>query len=884
MDAPSSGAPSNLPALSVSAGSSAFRETLNFITDIKLQELDKQQAAYDAHLKVISDAASVSDPIQRVEMFLKAIRDWTGSGSVKGRFPLTIDGMLDLDQLEIWIAQSKKDPCVSPVVVEGWIKILESHIKYNATRFEYASLFGKLLKEWMSSGDSVTGFRLASLDAPLSNDLPVVNDRAELTEQKERLQKLIFQPSDVDVAALKAYLEDLFSSVDGKQILKEVREEMKEHSYNLRHYRIDADDVRWTIDSVIESDLMSEEKRITLKQMRSNRVVLEELASVLTMRMADLEAWSWPKEGVEIEMRRALNGKYRAFTDPDIVNGLFLEFIGITWQKHFKKAFTRILNSIAWQPSVPAVPPAFLQRRRRFIKSYDEKPLATLEAARVENRKEHFFMSQLADLEPSSGRKSYDGSPLQAINTKQRLINMLMTDCHINTVLHKSHTVVRTDFEWFGPSLPHETVSTVLEFFGVSGSWLKFFKAFLAMPVRFKDDPESIVRTRTRGTPISYAISQLQGEVVLFISDYGVNQRAEGLYLYRLHDDVWFWDARSARCEKAWEEINKFTSLAGLALNQEKTGSACVGGTLSSKLPTGDVKWGFLKFDADKARFVINQDDVTLHIAELQRQLAATKSIFGWVNVYNKYMAFFRRNFGGRPPFSFGQAHFDDIVDTFARIQHELFPDHPGGALEYLRSLVGSRMGVSDIPDGYFYFPASEGGLELRNPMIEAFALRRTESDILPKELQNPDDFLEPLEKVAKEAERDASMYNEFKAKWENDQESYMTYSSRDSGTPPKEFMSFEEYTQYREQFLGNWHDLYETMMHIPSPRCPTIPSVLQARLPKMKRSDFYSDWVVALYGHQLLEKFGGMKLVDARLIPIGMVELFKTAKLKWDQ
>jgi hypothetical protein len=76
-------------------------------------------------------------------------------------------------------------------------------------------------------------------------------------------------------------------------------------------------------------------------------------------------------------------------------------------------------------------------------------------------------------------------------------------------------------------------------------------------------------------------------------------------------------------------------------------------------------------------------------------------------------LAFFSRNFGARPTVSFGpalclgQAHLDDMIDTLARIQKELFPSSSGGAVGALRAIIADRFGVHDLPDGYFYFPIS---------------------------------------------------------------------------------------------------------------------------------------------------------------------------------
>jgi hypothetical protein len=44
------------------------------------------------------------------------------------------------------------------------------------------------------------------------------------------------------------------------------------------------------------------------------------------MQLSRIATWSWPKEGVLVEMRRALNGKFRFFADESVllVSGFIL--------------------------------------------------------------------------------------------------------------------------------------------------------------------------------------------------------------------------------------------------------------------------------------------------------------------------------------------------------------------------------------------------------------------------------------------------------------------------------------------------------------------------------------------------------------------------------
>jgi hypothetical protein len=280
----------------------------------------------------------------------------------------------------------------------------------------------------------------------------------------------------------------------------------------------------------------------------------------------------------------------------------------------------------------------------------------------------HAFLGQLTESvrEYVGYDENGDEDPSRATSAKQRLLDRLNAEMLIGRAIHNSFTVVISDFEWFGPSLDFGVILSVLEFFGVPSDWLSFFRTFLQAPLRFMGDPSNAEpRNRQRGTPVGHALSTLFGEALLFVMDYAVNQRADGLFLYRIHDDLWLWDHDAERVRKGWQEMQVFAKLAGLKFNEEKTGSVTIGGTHLDGLPVGDIRWGFLKLDAKEAKFVIDDVVVDTHIAELRRQLAAAQSVFGVVNRYNFYIRFTAHNLGGRPSNDFGRGHIDQ---TFAML------------------------------------------------------------------------------------------------------------------------------------------------------------------------------------------------------------------------
>ena len=480
-------------------------------------------------------------------------------------------------------------------------------------------------------------------------------------------------------------------------------------------------------------------------------------------------------------------------------------------------------------------------------------------------------MAEVSSYDKSADTSGYERTGSKPVDTKQKLLHVLATECQLNTQLHNKHAVVCSDFEWFGPSLPHASIITILEFFGVTTEWLDFFKKWLAAPLRFVDvDNNEGVRVRKRGTPFNYTLSTLCGEAVLFVMDFAVNQASDGLQLYRLHDDLWLFDSDATKCARGWKEMNVYANLVGLTFNKEKTGSACIGHDEQSTadLPSGDVRWGFLKFDSSKGRFTINQDQVDTHIEELRRQLNATKSIVGWINAYNKYMAFFSRNFGGYPTQSFPEDHLDDLLKTFARIQSELFKDGENkSVVAYLQGRIAKTFGMSDLPEGYFYSPIATGGLELKNPFIELCAIERESK-------KNPKKFKGVFEVCL---ENDEELYESHKNTWEQG----LTFSG---------FMSYDEFLSLRDVWEPSWGRHYSAALKDRGREVIFKTPVIEAALQSSKHWKAWKDlsveeeWLVALYGEQLVDKFGALDVVDSNLIPLGMVELFKRSRIQLDQ
>ncbi len=111
---------------------------------------------------------------------------------------------------------------------------------------------------------------------------------------------------------------------------------------------------------------------------------------------------------------------------------------------------------------------------------------------------------------------------------------------------------------------------------------------------------------------------------------------------------------------------------------------------------------------------------------------------------------------------------------------------------------------------------------------------------------------------------------------------------------PPgsSEFFSLEEFVRYREEFMGKYEgnllSTYCNLLEQPSMNTSEMdisgdegPLGLKA-LREAGLHEGYDRWVAGVYGKEVVEAFGGLEIVERGLLPMGMVTLFKSGKVKW--
>ncbi|KUI70537.1 hypothetical protein VM1G_05736 [Cytospora mali] len=984
---------------------SVFSETLQEITTTKLNELSKRRIVFEeaksSLLSFIQSQPDLIDPIEKLALL---------SNGVKNCFAIRTDkeGKVIKDQtkhrrlevklknLDRFLAQARHDPSVSTKALEEWEKELLGHLDTQSLRFQYASLYGELVTEWLSESNgkkSGGGNEATPGDgADIGEAFEDVGSAAKL-KSKSKWESTVFEPAKVDVDILRGYLNSLFGCDDDSaegvpdnsklRALKTLRDSVEAFEARLaRPDQFNQHNLKWAMQGLLSSDLLTNDKREVLKDFMGNPIILSEIADVLNMRFSALESWTWGFGGVPVEQRRKINGVFSIHMHEDLLQAIFLQYIGIKWSVFFKRVFVKVRNNKnAWSTLDKDIPGLdrkrleyylgplkqnrCLQKERQITYNQDyfvakllrqedqsfaladgevevelysegavprkrmrqEPPNPAQSSVRFLNRKANKsdtiqeFVLDAEDSDEGCGfmmvedEDEKDVVVKTPIQLKQQLLHLLSTEIAINTRLHNGLSAFHAVFEDWDTLLSHETICTVLEFLGVSSTWLGFFTKYLQATLRFVEEGDtSQLKVRRRGVPSSHILSDVFSEAVLFCLDIAVNQAACGQPLWRVEDDLWFWSYNHQTTAKAWTAVEHFASVTATSINWKKSGSARISCDndidlqTDSSLPQGEIRWGFLVLSPSTGRFEIDQMTVDSHIAELGQQLNDKKSsIFAFIQTWNTYAAtFFSSNFG-KSANCFGRQHVDDMLATHKRIQQQIFSEDSGAGLgsassivDYLKKTIDQRFGVTNIPDGYFYSPVEIGGLDLQSPFISLLQIRDSV-------LESHDSLFETM------YEAELGAYELLKSRFHRSTQTGSIKTFRRGVADPnwepesqqdrEEFFSFDEFVQHREEIcifphISQPKDIswvYSQLMAKPTEQSvdPDIFSGMWASLGQLGTSnrkiirewnkmDSYWRWVMVMYGPEIVERFGDLSIVDAGLLPMGMIGLFREKRVTW--
>ncbi|KAJ3146830.1 hypothetical protein HDU86_008388 [Geranomyces michiganensis] len=889
-----------------SAPTNSLAETLCALTSIKRDELARQRDAVKAlRQELVAPLSAVSDPRARVALLLKDAgkrvrseridpdRPWSGhqntvvhKESTMHTEILALAG-ISAPNVQRFLAQSQNDASIQSTAFTTVETRFRKALDALAIKYTYATLFADLVTEKSGPQD----------EDELDGSPPEMVGREEMHTQREEWESLVFSMDDLDEAEILAQLKKVFSSPEAESAIKSCRVQFTDFCRELRDEKIDLDSMKATVDGLISADLLSHQKVAILKQARDSPVLLNEFRDVLHLRLASIEAWSWGTE-LPLEMRRQINGKYRVYMQEELTDALLIHYIGMRFVNKFAIMMDRLYEGSAWRKHTRINKSN--QAQWNYFIGASNAHVGSVRGEIDNIFKRDYFLSAIPR-NVDEGVAGYDDTGAdgsrasRAVNAKQALLHTMVAESLFADQLNEELVALQTDFKWFGPSLSHTAIRTVLQFFGVTDIWLDFFDKFLKAPMRFlHDGPDSEIKIRERGVPMSHMLSSFFGESVLFCLDFAVNEATDGKPMYRLYDDIWFWGT-SFEATAAWTKLRTLSKALGLSINEEKTGAGFLSAhrttcSIPETLPQGELRWGLLSLGPD-GKFVIDQQRVNEHIAEMRHQLNGRRSVHDWIRAYNRYMKFFAFQFC-RPQHSLGRAHIDDCLRTFSRINKEICPASGGNTARFVKSMLLDRFHIDNVPDGFLFWPLKFGGLELYNPFVILQGLREHIDE-------NP-------EYCVKEAlDHEELNYRDYELQFKLNG----PIDKKALARRPETFMDRATFYEFRRErssaFWHAWNQLFACIARSSDPNAiilgtdsaikagmPESSPELNGLLDKMSMHEAadlrelvntpYWRSILELYGPEMGEIFGGCQVVERSLLPMGMVESLKE-KIRWE-
>ena len=902
-------------------------QTILSLTQSKARELEKQQKAYETGRTTLLETTSNRPNVyEKVDLILSALVNDLQPQAAK-------DPMVT--NISRWMQQARYDSSITERMLEGFEEYLLQQLKTRSSKLAMADLYSRLLMDWVNAlsakdndGNVNTGPD-EDAGSPSEGGYEVVDER-----QKQRLQQLcdqferaVFEPLETNEDDINGFLNGLFPEEENIKVLESLRTSVKNQTTEQWEMEepFNTTTLSACIRGLLTEDLLSEEKYAMLKSFLNNGVALNEIADVLNFRYADLKNWDWHAgdSGIPVLPRQQLNGKYRIWMDEDVLQTIFVQYIGIKLCNCLKVILRKFVATPGtWQWSLtPQISEHERLRRRYYLGS--ERLAGGLELTRKDDFVNQYFLCQLPLTQESLSKQggSYDDdndsdddddddddddsedsseASKNTGNVKQKLLRKIVTETLLHRQLYGEAAVIQSDLKWYATSLSHNTIFAVMRFVGFTENWISFFRKYLESPLNMDQSSEGREqkgpRMRRRGVPMAHASEKLLGELVLFFMDLAVN-RETGMLLYRLHDDLWLC-GEPAKCARAWEVMNQYARVAGLEFNRGKTGSVYLADSkdpeIVSRLPRGPVTFGFLQLDEQSGDWVIDQTQVDAHVQQLQTQLNNCDNVvISWIRTWNSCIGRFFKNTFGQPANCFGGPHVESILATYEKMNKALFEkSNVQTVTDYLRHMIQTRFEVKDIhiPDAFFFLPEELGGLGLRNPFISILLVR-------DKMKHKPAKFLDDFKR------REVEQYQVERSTF--DDLSDRTLASRaeyinplpDSETekPPviprseqRTFMSFDEWSRFRESSSIDLRQCYEELMDVPREERVKLTQATEAALKRAQEEmnlgslDEEKKWILQLYSENLLTNFGGLNIVDKKFLPMGVLAMIREKRVKW--
>jgi hypothetical protein len=210
---------------------------------------------------------------------------------------------------------------------------LHVQLDVQTRRLDLGALYSRLLTEWLNPTESEVEEVTFEDPEALDGSFEVVK-KDRLKQLKDKFESVIFTPLETDEVEISVYLESLFSGDVGAKALENLRDEVQRKGSSTLNDKapFGPRTIKWCLKGLLGNDLLRDDKKVILQDFLRDDVAQAEICDVLNMKFADIKNWQWDagEEGLPVEPRRQLNGKYRIMMDEDVLDAIFLHYIGIT--------------------------------------------------------------------------------------------------------------------------------------------------------------------------------------------------------------------------------------------------------------------------------------------------------------------------------------------------------------------------------------------------------------------------------------------------------------------------------------------------------------------------------------------------------------------------
>ena len=392
----------------MATSSNILSQTLQSLTTTKIRELHKQGDVYESRKRVIlSKVNGVSGEQAKVEMLLNKFIDGHSRPGFESLLTMHNES---LERIRRFTDQSRHDLSIPKSLLEGFEAELRQYLDQQTKKYDFADLYSKLLEEWLRTDEHKELHKTATYEAverrssgdatSLGSFEMVEKDR--LQQLKDKFAEVVFEPMETNIDAIERYMDSLFGDDDTKVVLKTIRTRISGFSSSLaeKDRPFTENSLKWVIRGLLKSDLLSEQKLNLLEEFIRNPVVMAEIADVLNMRFKNLSDWTWDApEGMIIQPRAQLNGKWRVMMDEDILQAILMHYIAIVWSVEIKNVLSSsFLGSNTYQKHRP-VPREEQDLRNYYLRTGSgiSNTGYSINYERLSTFQKDFFLTHLPD-------------------------------------------------------------------------------------------------------------------------------------------------------------------------------------------------------------------------------------------------------------------------------------------------------------------------------------------------------------------------------------------------------------------------------------------------------------------------------------------------------